>query len=126
MRDALLMFGKVALATKDTAAYSADKLDMNLPALQYTGRGSNVCIVFQPAADFNAADSMQPIIQDSANNSDWATILTGPVVGKPTAADQIVLPMPIKHRRYIRVGITPTSTGTLTATDVDAWIELGK
>lgn len=126
MRDALLLFGKIELATKDTAAYSTDVLDMNLPALQFTGRGNNVCVVFQPDADMNAADSMQPIIQDSANNSDWVTILTGPIKKAVTASTQIVLPIPLSHRRYVRVGILPTSTGTLTATDVEAWVELGK
>ena len=45
MRDALI-FG--AFVTKDIG-YSADSLNLNLPAKQYTGRAPNVNVVFQVA-----------------------------------------------------------------------------
>lgn len=126
MRDKLLSFGEISLATKDTTAYSADKLDMNKPALQHTARAGQVYVVFKPAAAFNAADSYQPILQDSADDSTYATLATGPVIAKPGASDYYMMPIPLKHRRYLRVGGLPTSTGTFTATAVSAWIELGK
>ena len=126
MRDKLLMFGALSLATKDTAVYSADYLDMGEPETHNTGNDGNIDIVFQPAADFKAVDSMEPFLQDSADGSSWATIATGKLTAKPSALTQITMPMPSSHRRYLRVGATPASTGTFTATTVNAWIELGK
>lgn len=126
MRDKLLSFGKIALATKDTAAYSADKLDLNTPALHFTARANDVYVVFKPAAAFNAADSYQPIIQHSDDDNTFSTLATGPVIAKPGLDDYHIMPLPHSHKRYLRVGALPTSTGTFTATDVNAWIELGK
>lgn len=126
MRDKLLSFGNISLATKDTAAYSADKLDMNTPAVQNTARAGEVYIVFKPAAAFNAADSYQPIVQHSADDSTYTDLATGPVIAKPGANDYYMMPIPLGHKRYLRVGGLPTSTGTFTATAVSAWIELGK
>lgn len=126
MRDALLIFGSMSLATKDTAVYSADTLDLNLPAKQFTGRENNVCVVFQPSADFAEVDGMIPFIQDSANGADFTTILTGAEVTAPTEKSQIVLPIPVSHKRYLRAGATPKSSGTFTAVAATAWIELGK
>ena len=126
MRDALLIFGALALATKDTAVYSADSLNLNLPAKQYTGRAPNVNVVFQASADFEAIDGAIPFVQDSADGDSWATILTGPQVTAPVEGQQIVMPMPVTHRQYLRVGVTPKSSATLTAVAMTAWLELGK
>ena len=126
MRDALLIFGSMSLATKNTAVYSADVLDFDLPSVHYTGRENNVCAVFQPSADFASVDGMTPFIQDSADGSDWTTILTGHEITAPKEDTQIVLPIPVSHKRYLRAGATPASSGTLTAVAVTAWIELGK
>ncbi len=126
MRDALLIFGALALATKDTAVYSADSLNLGLPATQYTGRAPNVNVVFEPAAAFAAIDGIIPFVQDSADGDSWATILTGKEVTAPAAGAQIILPIPVSHRQYVRVGATPKSSGTFTAKSVTAWIELGK
>ena len=126
MRDALLIFGAIALATKNTAVYSADSLNLNLPATQATGRESNVNVVFEPAAAFAAIDGIIPFIQDSADGETWLTILTGVEVTAPVKGQQIVMPMPVEHRQYLRAGATPKSSDTFTAKSVTAWIELGK
>lgn len=126
MRDKLLSFGNISLATKDTAAYSADTLDMNTPAVQFTARAGDVYIVFKPNAAFNAADSYQPIIQHSDDGNTFTTLATGPTIGKPGKDDYYSMPIPLAHKRYLRVGGLPTSTGTFTATTVAAWIELGR
>lgn len=126
MRDALLQFGALALATKNTAVYSADSLNLNLPATQYTGRTPNVNVVFAPSAAFAAVDGIVPFIQDSADGDSWNTILTGVEVTAPTKGQQIVMPIPVSHRQYLRVGATPKSSDVFTAVSVTAWIELGK
>lgn len=126
MRDALLMFGSISLATKDTTVYSADTLDLEDPTNQHIGREGNVVVVFRAKAAFAATDGMIPIIQTSDDNSTWKTILSGPDVAKPVKDQTMLLPFPIEHSRYIRVGAIPSSSGTFTAKSVDAWIELGR
>lgn len=55
-------------------------------------------------------------IQDSADNSSFADIAVTPAIGKAVlvAGHQVVIPMPLLHRRYVRVNYT-VGTGPLTA-----------
>jgi len=126
MRDKLLMFGAAALATKDTTVYCADVLDLNTPATQYTGRMSNVNVVFQADAAFAAVDGFIPILLHSDDNDSFTAVLTGPEVTAPAAGQQIALPIPVEHKRYLKAGFTPKSSGTFTAKAASAWLELGK
>lgn len=132
MRDAELIFGDIANATKDTQVYSADTLDFGALQTGYskstkhrTGVTENLNAVFITAAAFNAADSVRCIIQDSANGTDWADLIAGPTVAAPGAGIISVLPLPVEHRRYLRASCYPTSSGTLTASTVTAYIEPG-
>lgn len=126
MRDKLLMFGAAALATKDTTVYCADVLDLNTPATQYTGRMSNVNVVFQADAAFAAIDGYIPILLHSDDNSSFTDLLTGPEITAPAKGDQYSMPIPVSHGRYLKVGFTPKSSGTFTAKAASAWLELGK
>lgn len=126
MRDKLLMFGAAALATKDTTVYCADVLDLNTPATQYTGRMSNVNVVFQADADFATGDGFIPILLHSDDNDSFTAVLTGPEVTKPVSGQQVALPIPVEHKRYLKAGFTPKSSGTFTAKAASAWLELGK
>jgi hypothetical protein len=133
MNDALNYFGAIALATKDTDVYSADKLDFQLPATRsrftrnQTGEQEAINVVFIGMTnDQNAADSFIPFLQDSADDSTYNTILTGPqtALGLKKGV-QAILPFPKSHRRYVRAGVTPKSSGTLTANSVQVGIEFG-
>lgn len=125
MRDKLLIFGTTSLATKDTLVTSADILDLNTPATHYTGRSEKVSAVFHANADFAAIDGYIPCIQDSADGSSWKTIMTGEEITAPSEGDEYVLPLPLSHRRYLRTGATPKSSGTFTAKTIDSWIGIG-
>jgi len=125
MRDKLLIFGKIELAVKNTAVYSADSLDLNTPAVQHTGRIGNVVVKFRVDDDFESVDSFIPIIMESADNSTYTELMRGPQIDKPAAGDFITLPMPNTHKRYLKAGAVPISSGTFTASEVTAWIELG-
>lgn len=134
-RDALGNFGNISLATKDTQVYSADYLDLDALHASYTKStkhylgvgGRELAIVFKAAADFASTDSMIPILQDSADGSVWADLLTGQQTasGYPKKGIAAVLPVPRMCRRYIRASAMPKSTGTFTAKTVEAWLEHG-
>ena len=91
MRSVQEKFGAIALATKDTQVYSADKLDwgaIDARALRFkvaagtglyhrTGMGAQEYVVFSQAADGNAADGFIPIIQDSADDGTYNDCIAG-------------------------------------------------
>lgn len=65
-------------------------------------------------------------LQDSADNSSYATIAATSAIGKADlgAGKQIVIPMPVEHRRYVRVNYV-VGTGPLTAGKFSAQIVAG-
>lgn len=48
-------------------------------------------------------------IEDSADNSAFAPILTTGAIAAADATGDVVVPIPTKHRQYLRVKVTPTS-----------------
>ena len=132
MRDALADFGALSLATKDVAVYGADQLDLatidsNFRYSQHQPGGNGLCVVFVPATDFSTVDGIIPFIEgdgDSAFGS-ATTLVTGEQRTAPDAGDRIVLPLPPRCERFIRVGATPKSSGTFTAETVYAYLEHG-
>ncbi len=65
-------------------------------------------------------------VQDSADNSSFADVSVTAAIGKAAlvAGYQIVIPMPAKHRRYVRVNYT-VATGPLTAGKFSAQVVVG-
>ena len=69
-----------------------------------TGAGSTNAVTFK--------------IQDSADGStDWKDVALTPAIGGQDCKGFMVMPMPIKHRRYVRLASTVagTVTGNVTA-----------
>ena len=132
MRDAQWNFGLISLATKDVQVYSADSvklgaIDARAPFSKHqTGKVEGFEVVFSVDATFAAGDSFITIIQESADGSSWADLLTGQQTAAAVAkATRARLPVPIEHKQYLRASVMPKSTGTLTACTVTAWIEAG-
>lgn len=121
MRDANLIFGEIAAATKATRAYSADALDMEV--VQNLGDVKNLYVCFQLEKDVTSGDTFTMELHDSADNSTYALVIAGAEVAAGKAGDIIKLPVPKTVRRYVKAGCYPASTGTLTAQDITAWFE---
>jgi len=138
MRDAQWIFGLITAAVKTTQVYSADVIklgDIDAKSPFYkgaatgnhqTGKVEGLEAVFVLTSALVAADTVIPILQDSADNSSWAEIVRGPIT---TAAmgigERLRLPVPIEHKKYLRASVYPNSSGTLTETTLVAWIEGG-
>jgi len=60
--------------------------------------------------------TLQPILEDSADNSTYATAAAGPTLTAPAAGTVLYIPVPFETRRYLRVnwGGAPTA-GKVTA-----------
>lgn len=127
MKDGLLDFGTMTLATKTTAVYS-DILDFGAFSTftkHTTGMDRPADIVVRSAANFNAADTVAITVQDSANGSDFLDLYTGVTLATVVAGVIQILAMPPQHRRYVRLKAYPDSSGTLTETAITAYIEPG-
>lgn len=138
MVDALLSFGALALATKDTKVYSADYLDfeaMNAKSRFYEGSGADnhttgmiddLMVVFNVPVALASGDSAAFGLQDSADASSWADLATlEPATAAALPAGNYAYAVPKTHRRYVRAFATPASTGTFTAKTVNAYLEPG-
>lgn len=65
-------------------------------------------------------------VQDSADNATFADVAATAAIGKATlvAGAQVLIPMPLQHRRYVRVNYT-VGTGPLTAGKFSAQVVSG-
>ena len=122
MRDALLDFGAITAATKDTVAYSANVLDMG--ATRKTGNLDNINVVIEAGADFASADTVAVQLYDSADGSTFALIQQSAAVTLKQG-ETFAMPVPKTHRRYLKAAVLPKSTGTFTSTSITACIQPG-
>ena len=122
MRDALLNFGKLQPATKATRVYSANQLDLGA-VKQNLGDVKNLYACFQLGKAVTSGDSFTFEIYDSADNSTYALAIAGKEITSGAKGDIIEVPIPKSVRRYLKTGCYPASTGTLTAQDVESWLE---
>ena len=78
------------------------------------------------AATAAGAATVTVTAQDSADNSSWADIASTAAIPKASLVIgyQAVIPMPLFHRRYVRVNYT-VATGPLTAGTFSAQIVTG-
>ena len=118
MRDALLIAGTIAAATKQTRVYSADVLDLG--AGQYLDRVDAVA-KFKLGEAVASGDSYVFEVYDSADNSTFAKVAESAAITSGAAGDIIAVPVG-KVRRYVKLAVYPDSSGTLDAQDIDSWI----
>lgn len=87
---------------------------------------SKMVITVDATAIATGAATVTFAVQDSADNSTYATVAATTAIGKATlvAGHQIVIPMPTTLRRYCRVYYT-VATGPLTAGAFSAQIVPG-
>jgi hypothetical protein len=122
MRDAKLIFGKLQPATKATRVYSADVIDLGVEK-QNLGDVKNLYACFQLSKAITSGDNFTCEIHDSADNATYALAVAGAAVASGAVGDIIKVPVPKTVKRYLKAAVMPASTGTLTAQDINAWLE---
>lgn len=110
------------------SAASADVIDFG-QATPNTGLLANqlyMQIGIAQTATAAGAATVQFVLQDSADGSSFADVVSTQAVALSglTAGAQFVLPMPVKHRRYVRVNYV-VATGPLTAGKFSAQVVAG-
>lgn len=119
------MFDAAMLLCKDksiASAITSDAYDFGQEAPASGAYADPIVVVIQAKSATTGAGTSNAVtfkIQDSADNSSYADVLTVPTVPGADIAKGLVIPMPIKHRRYVK--LVTTVTGTVTGT-IDAFL----
>ncbi len=112
-------FGMALGLGKDlSAAITSDAYDFGQASPASGAYADPIVVVIRPKGATTGADTSNAVtvkIQDSADNSDYADVLTTPTIPGADLAGGLVIPMPIRHRRYVKVvtEVTGTVTGTV-------------
>lgn len=122
MKDKLLMFGEATGATKNTVAYGADVLDLG--ACEFEGNLENLCVCAIAKTSNASVDSVAIQLYESDDNSTF-TLLQQGENHKYEAGEKHAMPFPKKHKRYLKAGILPSSTGTFTSTVYELSLQFG-
>lgn len=78
-----------------------------------------VCVIKFPTAGTGTGDTNSVVfaIEHSDNNSDFTVAVETAKIAGADCKNQMIIPMPVEHKRYVRVKTTVagTVTGTMTA-----------
>lgn len=123
--DKALQVSSAQAVTSSTASTDVIDFGQTNPNTGMDDRSSMVITVSESAAASGSA-TVTFSIQDSADNSTFADVAVTAAIGKAslTAGQQIVIPMPVKLRRYCRAYYT-VGTGPLTAGKFSAQVVAG-
>lgn len=123
--DKLLQVSNAQAVTSSAA--STDVIDYG-QANPNSGMGQNVtmAITVDEAATASGSATVTFSVQDSADNSTFSDVAVTGAIGKATlvAGAQVLIPMPVVHRRYVRTYYT-VATGPLTAGKFSAQVVTG-
>lgn len=99
-----------------TTAITSDVIDF-LQKAPTTGLNDRPLYVVCKFPTALVGTSLTIAVEDSDDNSDFAPVLSSGALTPTDTKHGLVLPMPVKHRRYVRLKTTPTSItgGTMTA-----------
>lgn len=122
--DKLLQVSNEQAVTASAA--STDVIDFGQANPNTGVADTYLVITTDEAATAAGAATVTFSVQDSADNSSFADVAVTAAVGKATlvAGYQHVIPMPTKHRRYVRAYYT-VATGPLTAGKFSAQVVVG-
>lgn len=118
MIDVKCVFCENAAATAAITSEAIDFLQKQ-PTTGLNDRPLYVALAFPVAL---VGTSIAVALEDSADGSSFAAVAATGAITPVAAKDGIYIPMPFKHRRYLRIKVTPTAitAGKITAylTDV--------
>lgn len=104
------------------SAITSDSYDFGQAAPNSGAWTDPIYLVIHPTAAGTGAGSSNAVtfaIEDSADNSNFAEVVKTAAIAGEDIAEDIVIPMPVKHRQYVR--LKTTVAGTVTGT-VDAYL----
>ena len=114
---------QLCAAKSIAAAVTSDAYDFGQPAPNSGAWADPIYLVIHPTVAGTGTDASTNgvtfTIEDSADGSDFAAILTLPAMAGADVKEDIVIPLPVKHRQHVR--LSSTIKGTITGT-IDAYL----
>lgn len=105
------------------AAITSDAYDFGQPAPNSGAWADPIYLVIHPTVAGTgteaATNGVTFSIDDSDDGSDFTSILTLPAMAGADVKEDIVIPLPVKHRQHVR--LSSTVKGTITGT-IDAYL----
>ncbi|OFV31928.1 hypothetical protein HMPREF3136_09005 [Neisseria sp. HMSC15C08] len=105
-----------------TSAASTNVVDFSTKKPNTGNAAHNLYAVFTIPESF-AGGSLTISLQDSADGTNFANVISGVTATDLKAGSQYVIPMPVSHRRYIRAYYAVT--GSMTAGKINCAIVSG-
>lgn len=125
MLDARLIFAEGQDAS---AAFTSKALDFHQPHPNLGGRPSPLVLIFAFPTALGGDGTLTLDLQDSDDGTDFASVVQLPLTADRVASadGDVVLQLPLRHRRYLRVvgAVDGTVTGEVTAYIGDAYEHL--
>lgn len=104
------------------SAITSDVYDFGQPHPNSGAWAKPIYLVIHPTVNgtgTGAGNSVVFAIEDSADNSSFAEVLKTATIAGEEITEDIVIPLPVKHRQYVR--LKTTVAGTVTGT-IDAYL----
>ena len=121
MTDYLNRFGAISATTPFASANTLDFAPIDAKAAMQshrTGEQHDSTVVFYAAADVTG--SVTPKLQHAdTSEGTYTDLVVGEAVTNPKAGNFALIPMPKKHKRFVRAATAATVTG------VEAFLEPG-
>ena len=115
MIDVKCVFCENTLATSAITSSAIDFLQSR-PTTGLNDRPLYVALAFPVAL---VGTSIAVTLEDSDDNSSFAAVAATGAISPSATKDGVYIPMPFKHRRYLRIKVAPTS---ITAGKVTAYL----
>jgi len=114
MTDYLSRFGTVT-NTGSTNVLDFEEIDSRAAMQSHrTGEQHEATVVFHTATDITGVSTptvVTPKLQDSADNVTFTDLVVGQAVSDPRAGIFARIPMPKKHKRYVRATLAAAQSG---------------
>lgn len=125
--DKQLEFSDAQAVTATAASTNVIDLDTAAPNIGSSGTPIYAEVRVNTTCTSGGSATIDAVLQDSADNSSFATLVAPAQVAVAAATAGVVImrvPLPAKHRRYLRINYT-IGTANLTAGKFDAFLTTG-
>ena len=116
---------KLCSAKSVATTFTSDAYDFRQVAPNSGAWADPVVVVIHPTkagTGAGASNSVTFVVEDSENGSSYATLVQSAAIPGADIKRDIVIPLPVRHRQYVR--LKTTVAGTVTGT-VDAYLSTG-
>lgn len=126
-QNSWLVFSDAQTSTSSTTDASTNVIDTEVAASNLGG-GTPVWLVTRVNTAFSGSSgTFWAVLQDGASSGSFTTLIIGPTVTTVILAkgfDLLTIPLPVEHRRYLRMLYQQASGSGYTGGKIDSFLTL--